>query len=181
MRIIITLIFLAVATASSAATYMWQDENGTHFTDNANSIPKKYRAKALAEPKGDITTTDPDVEQSVDRSRSRARAKNLQDEEATIQSANEKKQRLDAENLAKTDCTGDIPGECGPGRRCVYKPLIKHSGVCKSQAEADRIVSESKQRMRDLQQQQRDWNLDRKLDDIKDKADSIDRQLKWGY
>lgn len=65
MRIIIVLIFLSFTTASFAETYKWEDAEGMHFTENANSIPKKYRAKALAEARGDIIGEKPSSHQEV--------------------------------------------------------------------------------------------------------------------
>lgn len=137
MRIIITLIFLAVATASYADTYKWEDENGIHFTENANSIPKKYRAKALAEASGDITTTHPSVAHDAIEKNSRNSERESQEQaEENILKGNEEKREI-PEKLAKTKCEGGIPGECGPGRVCVYHPFIKKSGVCRTEAEAN--------------------------------------------
>jgi hypothetical protein len=127
-----------------------------------------------------------------------ARQKQIADS-LTIKDENEKqrkldeleaeKKRIEAEKLAKTECEGGIPGECGPGRKCVYKELsyfgkkeiIEGSGVCKTEAEANRLVDLSNQAIRDR-------NINNKLDDIQDTADriksntdSIDRQLKFGF
>src|SRR5689334_15848558 len=123
MRAITALIFLAVATVSLAETYKWEDDQGVHFTENANSIPQKYRAKALADARGDITTTDPSIRQQVERANREAKARAAQERvEESRQSALKEKREL-AEKLAKTNCTGTIPGECGPGRACVYNPF----------------------------------------------------------
>jgi len=57
MRVVI--IFLLVTFAATAAygeVYQWQDENGMHFTDNAFSIPQKYREKVLRETRQDGQT-----------------------------------------------------------------------------------------------------------------------------
>jgi hypothetical protein len=195
MRIVITLIFLTVATASYADTYKWEDENGIHFTENANSIPKKYRAKALAEARDDITTTDPSVAHDVTEGDIRSRERESQEQAEAEKLRGIEQKREIAEKLSKIQCEGGIPGECGPGRKCVYnelsyfgkKEIIKGSGVCKSNAEADRLVAESNEQRRHQQLVNKlddindnIKNSDRKLDDIDNKADSIDRQLKWG-
>jgi len=50
-----------------AETYKWEDANGMHFTDNASSIPEKFREKVLDEARKD----NPD-QQSEIRKRSGA-------------------------------------------------------------------------------------------------------------
>jgi hypothetical protein len=60
---LISFCFLlsSFATSACAETYKWVDDQGSmHFTDNANSIPKKYRKQALEDSWPDITTNDPD-------------------------------------------------------------------------------------------------------------------------
>jgi hypothetical protein len=42
-------MIIASAATASAETYSWEDAEGIHFTDNINSVPKKKRAKILAE------------------------------------------------------------------------------------------------------------------------------------
>ena len=171
-----------------AETYIWVDDQGvTNFTDNANLIPKKYRKKALENSGSDITTSDPDVRRSVNESIQNNQLRETQRQEALeSQRAAEEKKEI-AIKLAKTKCRSDIPDDCGPGRHCLHSILSK-TGVCKSEAEAARIIDKSNQAIRDMQQQQRDMDqesrdrqLDRKLNDIKDKQDSIDRRLKWGW
>lgn len=47
--IVISIIILF--SVANAETYKWEDANGMHFTDNAASIPEKYREKVLSESK----------------------------------------------------------------------------------------------------------------------------------
>lgn len=50
MKLIFKIIcLLAMSSISCAEVYKWEDANGMHFTDNPNSIPSKYRAKAYQE------------------------------------------------------------------------------------------------------------------------------------
>lgn len=66
MKIVTTLCcLLIVSSIACAATYKWEDANGMHFTENPNSIPEKYRAKALSEPREDITTSKPQAGYSL--------------------------------------------------------------------------------------------------------------------
>lgn len=52
--ILIFVVFFEVSVGF-AATYKWEDANGVHFTDNVYSVPKKYRDKAIAEVREDIS------------------------------------------------------------------------------------------------------------------------------
>lgn len=54
--IILMLIYISLA---SAETYKWEDANGMHFTDNASSIPEKYREKVLDEARKDSPDQQP--------------------------------------------------------------------------------------------------------------------------
>jgi hypothetical protein len=54
----ICLIILVVIYSSSislAETYKWEDANGIHITDNASSIPEKYKDKALTKAREGIS------------------------------------------------------------------------------------------------------------------------------
>jgi len=62
-----TLFLIVFCATSLADTYKWEDKSGVHFTDNPNAIPKKYRNRAIAEARGDITTSDSSVSDDVDR------------------------------------------------------------------------------------------------------------------
>lgn len=54
MRVVILFMLVTfAATAAYGEVYKWQDENGMHFTDNALSIPQKYREKVLGETRQD--------------------------------------------------------------------------------------------------------------------------------
>ena len=54
MKIIIVLMFVIFATtAAYGEVYKWEDSNGMHFTDNALSIPQKYREKVLEKTRQD--------------------------------------------------------------------------------------------------------------------------------
>ncbi|HKZ17154.1 MAG TPA: DUF4124 domain-containing protein, partial [Geobacteraceae bacterium] len=46
--LILTSLLLA-ASIACAETYKWEDADGVHFTDNANSIPEQYRATVIEE------------------------------------------------------------------------------------------------------------------------------------
>lgn len=49
-----TTFLVLLASAAYCDTYKWEDMNGVHFTDNPESIPKKYKSKSIAEAKEDI-------------------------------------------------------------------------------------------------------------------------------
>ncbi len=54
MKIIILLMLVMfAATTAYGEVYKWEDANGMHFTDNALSIPQKYREKVLGETRQD--------------------------------------------------------------------------------------------------------------------------------
>jgi aconitase B len=195
MKTIIMMFILALSTASSAATYKWEDAEGMHFTENANSIPKKYRSKALAEARGDITTADPEVAQEARRSEMRARTVNQQDAQNAMRESKLKQQADDARKLQKTVCYGDDPEECGPGRSCIYPSFMGKKvgkGKCVSDGEAKRIVAESreiqKENERQLRENMRENNrrlqdsINSGMDDyqqrkIERRLDDIDRKL----
>jgi hypothetical protein len=54
MKILPLLItLLLMTTVSYAVTYKWEDANGMHFTDNAESVPAKYRANTYEAARAD--------------------------------------------------------------------------------------------------------------------------------
>ena len=59
-------------TGASALTYRWTDDNGeVNFTDSLETVPARYRHKAVKEP--DITTSDPRIREEVRQQEERAR------------------------------------------------------------------------------------------------------------
>lgn len=52
--LILTTFLVLLASAAYCDTYKWEDKNGVHFTDNPESIPKKYKSKSIAEAREDI-------------------------------------------------------------------------------------------------------------------------------
>ena len=53
--LISVLPLVLLANTGFCQTYRWEDKNGVNFTDNVESIPKKYRNKSIAEARDDIT------------------------------------------------------------------------------------------------------------------------------
>lgn len=84
MKYIIVFLSL-IATAALADTYKWEDKDGVHFTENLSSVPKKYRSKAEAEARGDITTRDPEIRDSIDHANARAKVLHKEEERKTAQ------------------------------------------------------------------------------------------------
>jgi hypothetical protein len=182
--VFITALILLTSSLVLAETYKWEDENGMHFTENANSIPKKYRARSLAEARGDITMTDPGVASEVQRSDSRSRAIRQEDERYARREASDKERQDIARKLAQTECTG-IPGECGPGRACLIKGIslmgrveYEKTGVCMANADKEREIAENRA---DRRARAAAISQDSKLRDINNKLDSIDRKLPLGW
>ncbi|MDD2271126.1 MAG: DUF4124 domain-containing protein [Desulfuromonadaceae bacterium] len=61
-RIVLILYTLVcLASVASAEVYKWEDANGVHLTDNASSVPEKYREKVYAETSEQIRATTPKV------------------------------------------------------------------------------------------------------------------------
>lgn len=57
MKIIVVVMLLALfSSVTNAEMYKWEDANGVHFTDNASSVPEKYREKHL--PDNTVQTKD---------------------------------------------------------------------------------------------------------------------------
>lgn len=60
LRIVLILYTLVcLASVASAEVYKWEDANGVHLTDNASSVPEKYREKVYAETSEQIRATTP--------------------------------------------------------------------------------------------------------------------------
>ena len=71
-RLVLKYVFLFLilaAVSAFAETYSWEDGNGVHFTENIKSVPLKYREKAAASVREDITTRNPAVKESVEKSK----------------------------------------------------------------------------------------------------------------
>jgi hypothetical protein len=47
--ILIVMLLLLFASVACAETYKWEDGNGVHYTDNANSIPEQLRTRVIEE------------------------------------------------------------------------------------------------------------------------------------
>jgi len=56
---IILYTLTCLVSFSSAEVYKWEDANGVHLTDNASSVPEKYREKVYAETSEQIKKTTP--------------------------------------------------------------------------------------------------------------------------
>lgn len=57
MKRLVLLLVLALPLQVSAEIYSWTDAAGTvHFTEDLGSVPKKYRAKALRQARGEDLT-----------------------------------------------------------------------------------------------------------------------------
>lgn len=137
---ILALIILSAALAS-ADTYKWTDRNGMHFTDNLASVPKKYRAKALAGASDDITTRDPEIARSVENgNRKRAYREAV---EAREQAAMEEQQARNRAEIAV--------------REAEYRAeqAAKRDALAKAQL----VEKEHKQMLRDI-----DRDVDAKID-----------------
>ena len=99
MKIALTLCCLLIASSvACAATYKWEDANGMHFTENPNSIPEKYRSKALAEPREDITTSKPQAGYSQTQQRNSVDDQIKQNEENRVL---QERARIAAESLKR--------------------------------------------------------------------------------
>jgi hypothetical protein len=55
------------ASVASAEVYSWEDANGMNFTDNASSVPGKYRDKAFAETSAGHGDSSPHVRAGIYR------------------------------------------------------------------------------------------------------------------
>jgi hypothetical protein len=64
-QLISTIVLLLLASAAFCETYTWEDQNGINFTDDLGKVPKKYRSKAIAEARKDITESKAPVTASV--------------------------------------------------------------------------------------------------------------------
>lgn len=183
MKRFIVVVLVLSATSALADTYKWEDANGMHFTDNLNSVPKKYRKKALAGASGDITTKDPETAASVAAGNRRRSAIEAQDRKEAAAEQRRKTQAL----TSKVECQGGVPGECGPGRACVYqtlagsdKPLGK--GYCTSDEEATRTVVKAEQQQRIDSLNAAKQSLDKiRQREMEQKIDDIHDRLRPGY
>jgi hypothetical protein len=62
VKILLTLIILICSSSIVLGeTYKWEDANGVHITDNASSIPEKYREKALAKARVGVAAPSPQI------------------------------------------------------------------------------------------------------------------------
>lgn len=162
MRYVFAALALFCTAPAFAGTYSWEDGGGVHFTDNLSSVPKKYRAKAAATASGDITRSTPEMSRS-------------------LQSGNRQYAADSSPLLSKSECSG-IPGECGPGRSCVYQTnaltgKIVGKGYCTSESAANRDVMQANQ----MEKIERRLALpSQDLQDVRDKVDRINRKL-GGY
>jgi len=57
--LIILLIVALNSSIASAETYKWEDANGVHYSDNAASVPEKYRAKVFEETRAETKSSTP--------------------------------------------------------------------------------------------------------------------------
>jgi len=146
MKALLVLSLLLVPALLQAETFTCVDKQGNiHFSDTKSAFPKGCIQASVSE---DITTANPEVARSVARDNERVRNKQAQ-EEAARKAAERQQAKAKALALAeKVDCTG-IPGECGPGRSCVYQESLSGKvvgkGYCTSNEQASRDVMQANQ------------------------------------
>lgn len=63
----LVLLLASLGTVASAEMYSWTDGDGMHFSDNPESIPKKYRKKAIAEARDKEMRAEPKESDPDDR------------------------------------------------------------------------------------------------------------------
>jgi hypothetical protein len=97
-----TTFLVLLASAAFCDTYKWEDKNGVHFTDNLESIPKKYKSKSIAEAREDIKgVSTPEIDAtSTSNSKQNKRTPTLINRPNTDKTHNKQAQpsRLDKEN-----------------------------------------------------------------------------------
>ena len=155
-----------MSTKKYAETYTWTDSQGSmHFVDQLSSVPPKYRKQAIANMRAGINATD-ESEAQDRRYRESARRQELTEQTLEYQRRAQEQADSDRQKLKTIVCTG-VFGECGPGRTCLMYSN-KSSGVCKTEAEADRLIAEfnqekeaRRQRRNEIRETLRDQKLDR--------------------
>lgn len=66
MKIFIIILCLTLhASILYAETYKWEDASGVHYSDNAASVPEKYRAKVFEETKVENLRNTPPVSSGI--------------------------------------------------------------------------------------------------------------------
>jgi len=66
LKAFIILLLLGLHTSTGyAETYKWEDSSGVHYSDNASSVPEKYRAKAFEETKAESKRYAPPVSSGI--------------------------------------------------------------------------------------------------------------------
>lgn len=90
MKSFLFILLILAASTALADTYKWEDKDGgIHFTENLASVPKKYRAKAMAGASGDITIRDPEVRTDVATRSQQAKQKAKEDMKAAKRAEDE--------------------------------------------------------------------------------------------
>jgi len=162
------IIFFVLVSAffcgtSLAETYKWEDKNGIHFTDNPGNIPKKYQQKAIADATGDITTADPEVRESVERSERRAASRNAEDARNAPRHVEPAKPKRTLD-----DCINEWYSRNGRGTG--YGAIIAYNMALNACAPEFGYKVKKRNVERELRQQETDEKIDR-----------IDRKLNRGY
>ncbi|MBJ6799329.1 DUF4124 domain-containing protein [Geomonas propionica] len=202
------VLCMLAAVPALAETYKWEDSNGVHFTDNLNSVPKKYRKQAAAEARGDVAIPLEESHQAASSWKTSENRDRRQSKEDAVERAREAVASIPALRTS-ADFGGDGSNSAKDNAAAI-KAAQHNANVIRDRdfklrqlalalkerdgqsPEADTILSElnaekqerklraveNNQNMKSLQMEQR---LDRRHREMQDKLDRIDRKTKLGY
>lgn len=113
-----------IASISYAETYKWEDSNGMHFTDNAASVPAKYRAKTYESVREDIKTVKPAVYKPLPRQSSTI-AVQKKDEDIVRANAERKLLAIEAMKQQQSALNAKMRIQTAEMEQKVFRPLAK--------------------------------------------------------
>jgi hypothetical protein len=130
------LLFIVVCSPVHADTYSWEDDNGLHFTDNAETIPQKYRKKALDEARVEAKTPAP-AAQAVEQPPIITPSESTLPHDRTKRVAKKAKQYHRGKMLRASETTDKERMKVGcylhfsiqPGKNVPWNPASYQSGV----------------------------------------------------
>lgn len=108
------MVILLVALFSSIAfaeTYKWEDANGVHYSDNAASVPEKYRTRVFEETKTETNRVTPPrnaVTQANQNANNQARAEM---QRQAVEAIRQQQQVINQANLEQQRRVSDAMGQ----------------------------------------------------------------------
>ena len=112
MKAFIVLILLGLNVSTVyAETYKWEDANGVHYSDNAASVPEKYRNKVFEETKAETSRYTPPSKADIQANQNTNSQARAEMERKAVAAILQQQQFINQVTLAQQKRVSDAMGQ----------------------------------------------------------------------